>query len=158
MGNVEIRVDAWKKKLLDLGKRNRLLNFRETKRSNLNILTPSLPDLYATLVAEETEQYFSYPVEADMIDDYNLFDATTEERPEREIRIIEGDFTTNQSILEQQKTLKALRNKGKSILEEQGVNVLYLAFIKSMVYWQSELRCLILYLILVTLRPFQPVE
>ncbi|MDR3246479.1 MAG: DUF4011 domain-containing protein, partial [Prevotellaceae bacterium] len=38
--NIEQKIEKWKNKLLDLGKRNRLLNYRETKRSSLRILSP----------------------------------------------------------------------------------------------------------------------
>lgn len=35
------RIEDWKKLLLDFGKRNRLINFLEGKRSNVRISTPS---------------------------------------------------------------------------------------------------------------------
>ena len=34
MLSIEIKLDNWKKKLLDLGKRNRLINYKETKTAN----------------------------------------------------------------------------------------------------------------------------
>ncbi len=37
---IDQKVEIWKNKLLDLGKRNRLINYRETKRSTLSIKTP----------------------------------------------------------------------------------------------------------------------
>lgn len=37
MAAIDVRIDKWKKRLLDLGKRNRLINYRETKRSNIKI-------------------------------------------------------------------------------------------------------------------------
>lgn len=126
MQNIEVKVDLWKKKLLDLGKRNRLLNFRETKRSNINILEPSISELYNSLVIEEKKLSFSYPVETDVDFEYNVFDIS--EDGGTEITIIDGDLSTNQTIIEQQKTLKSLRNRAKIAIEEQGVNVLYLAF------------------------------
>lgn len=125
MQSIDKRIESWEKKLLDLGKRNRLLNFRETKRSNINILEPSISDLYNVLVNEERELSFSHPVEKGIDIDYNLFDT---DNADIDIAVIDGDLITNQTITEQQKTLKSLRNKAKTAIEEQGVNVLYLAF------------------------------
>lgn len=122
---VDAKIEVWKKKLLDLGKRNRLINFRETKRSNINILEPSLSDLYNSVVIAEEELRFSYPIEKNIDEEVNMF---SDDESELEITVIEGDVETNQSITEQQKTLKSLRSKARTALEEQGVNVLYLAF------------------------------
>jgi hypothetical protein len=41
MQDLDIKIEQWKKRLLDLGKRNRLINFKETKRSNVAITSPS---------------------------------------------------------------------------------------------------------------------
>ncbi|MCL2187064.1 MAG: DUF4011 domain-containing protein, partial [Treponema sp.] len=39
-GNIiDFKIEFWKKKLLDLGKRNRLINYRDTKRSCLRFVT-----------------------------------------------------------------------------------------------------------------------
>ena len=40
MANIDVKYELWKNKLLDLGKRNRLLNYRETARSSLKIEYP----------------------------------------------------------------------------------------------------------------------
>lgn len=37
MANIDTKYEVWKNKLLDLGKRNRLLNYRDTARSNVKI-------------------------------------------------------------------------------------------------------------------------
>ncbi len=124
---IDTKIESWKKKLLDMGKRNRLLNFKETKRSNINILTPSISELYDFIVNEEQILTFSHPVETGFIEEYNMFEEDNEKNAPN-IRVIEGDLITNQTITEQQRTLKSLRNKAKTAIEEQGVNVLYLAF------------------------------
>lgn len=127
MQAIDAKIESWKKKLLDMGKRNRLLNFKETKRSNINILTPSISELYDLIVNEEQILSFSNPVETGFIEEYNMFEQDCEKKTPS-IRVIDGDLTTNQTIAEQQKTLKSLRNKAKTAIEEQGINVLYLSF------------------------------
>ncbi|SFS07432.1 DUF4011 domain-containing protein [Anaeromicropila populeti] len=117
MADLVSRIDSWKKSLLDLGKRNRLLNYRDTKRSNIKIVSPGLGDLYQYLVLDEKSLSFSFSY---------IWDEEGEE-VENE-RVIQGDITTNRTIKEQQKTLKNLRDKARTAVEEQGVNILYLAF------------------------------
>ncbi|MBV4426491.1 DUF4011 domain-containing protein [Clostridium tyrobutyricum] len=117
MSAFDIKLDNWKKKLLDLGKRNKLINYRETKRSTLKIMNFSIDELYKELVIEEKYLKFSKPryieKSADNIEEIN--------------NVIEGDIETNQSIYEQEKTLLNLRSKSKLAKEEQGINILYLS-------------------------------
>ena len=54
------RIEIWKKLLLDFGKRNRLINFLEGKRSNVMITTPSLDKLWEFIVVNEREIVFPY--------------------------------------------------------------------------------------------------
>ena len=112
MINIETRVEAWKKRLLDLGKRNRLMNYRDTKRSNLKILSPDCFSLWQSFVQNEKPIEFPY------------YDA----RDDQEESIFFHAIETNQSIKEMQITLKVLRDKAKTAYEEQGVNILYLSF------------------------------
>ena len=79
MANIDVKYEAWKNKLLDLGKRNRVLNYKDTARSNVKI------------------EYVS-------------------------------NVETNKNNSDLQKALRNLRNKAKTAIEEQGVNVLYLSF------------------------------
>jgi hypothetical protein len=41
MERTEQYIEKWKKRLLDLGKRNKLIAYHETKRSSLKITLPS---------------------------------------------------------------------------------------------------------------------
>lgn len=118
MAAIDVRIDKWKKRLLDLGKKNRLINYRETKRSNIKIAGPDLAELFRLLVVNEAALEFPFPFE-----DYD-----DEEDEAIEPFTSLGDIQTNQTIKEQQKTLRNLRNKAKTALEEQGVNILYLSF------------------------------
>lgn len=118
MISIDLRIDKWKKRLLDLGKRNRLINYRETKRSNINITLPNSVELYRRLIINEEALEFAYQVD----DEFD--DSGENSNPP----ILRGDLETNQSIKEQQKTLRNLRDKAKTAIEEQGVNTLYLSF------------------------------
>ena len=63
MANIDVKYDVWKNKLLDLGKRNRLLNYKDTARSNVKIEYPECGALYNMFVKEENALVF--PLEYD---------------------------------------------------------------------------------------------
>lgn len=117
MATIDQKLEAWKNKLLDLGKRNRLLNYRDTKRSNLRIKKPTIFELWESFVVNEKLLEFPY---------YDDEQISLLENDENEV--FEESVITNQSIKEQQKTLRSLREKAKTAREEQGVNILYLSF------------------------------
>ena len=125
MTDLDQLIDKWKKRLLDLGKRNWLINYRETKRSNIKIIEPGVQDLYTQLVLKEQQLEFPY-VEEEFDD--------LESDGENNIQI-SGDLLTDRSIKEQQKTLRSLRNKARTAMEEQGVNILYLSL--GFLHWKE---------------------
>ena len=111
MANIDVKYEVWKNKLLDLGKRNRLLNYKDTARSNVKIEYPECGTLYNMIVKEANALVFPF--------DYD------EENSEIEYV---SNVETNKNTSDLQKALRNLRNKAKTAIEEQGVNVLYLSF------------------------------
>ena len=69
MANIDAKYEVWKNKLLDLGKRNRLLNYRDTARSNVKIEYPECGALYNMFVKEENALVcpFRYPMKLDTL-------------------------------------------------------------------------------------------
>ena len=116
MANIDVKLAAWKNKLLDLGKRNKLINYKDTKRSSLRITTPQIYELWSDFVINEKPLEFPYVDE----DQMNLAEVLENETL--------YSVVTNQPIKEQQKTLRSLREKSKTATEELGVNILYLSF------------------------------
>ena len=119
------RIELWKKLLLDFGKRNRLINFLEGKRSNVKITMPSFDMLWKFAVIDEREIIFPYAQKVRVDDDGEEVYET----------VINGDVETNRSIDDLQKTLKSLRYKANTSIEEQGINTLYLTF--GMLKWRE---------------------
>ena len=120
------RIEIWKKQLLDFGKRNRLINFLEGKRNNVTITFPSFNKLWELLVINEKEIKFPFAKKVQVDDNgEEIYDT-----------IIGGDVETNKSLEDLQKTLKALRYKAKTSIEEQGINTLYLTF--GMLKWKEQ--------------------
>ena len=109
MVNIDLKLDTWKNKLLDMGKRNRLLNYRDTRRSNLRIIAPGIYDLWDSFVVNE--QTLKFPrVDEDENQQLSL--------EENQIPATDpNSVQTNQSPKEQQRTLRNLRSKAKTFME-----------------------------------------
>jgi hypothetical protein len=124
MAVIDFKLEAWKNKLLDLGKRNRLINYKETKRSSLKIVKPDILNLWQDFVMNERAIEFPF------------FDEELADTSNGQLSLIDEDesielqsyIKTNQTLKEQQKTLRSLREKAKTAMEELGVNILYLSF------------------------------
>lgn len=58
--NLKDKLEKWKTKLLDMSKRNPLLNFRFRKGANLKIIEPSFLDLWESFV--QKEQKITFPL------------------------------------------------------------------------------------------------
>lgn len=124
---IDQKIEIWKNKLLDLGKRNRLINYRETKRSTLTIRKPSIYDLWESIVENNNTLEFPMYFENQDEDDLENRIDVVEDESNKKIELA-SDVETNQSVKELQRTLRNLRNKAKMAIEEQGINILYLAF------------------------------
>ncbi len=112
MVNIDAKYEVWKNKLLDLGKRNRLLNYKDTQRSNVKIDCPNCATLWNTFVKDEKPLIFPYEMEEESEDKEESF----------------SNVKTNKNPVDLIKALRNLRSKAKTAIEEQGVNVLYLSF------------------------------
>lgn len=126
-------LDIWQKKLLDMGMKNRLLNYKETKSSSLLITLPDDVTLFQKLALEEKRLAFPYLEYTSILDEEkeeNAFSSGENEmcKPRNEPTEIPGDLVSNKHGAELQKVLKNLRSKAKTASEEQGVNILYLSF------------------------------
>lgn len=119
------RIEVWKKLLLDFGKRNRLINFKDGKRSNVQIVSPSYEIVFEKIAIKETPIVFPYTKKVFIDDEGN----------EIYEKVIEGDVKTNKTVPELQKTLKVLRYRANTSIEEQGINILFLAF--GMLKWRE---------------------
>ncbi|MDQ7013102.1 MAG: DUF4011 domain-containing protein [Planctomycetota bacterium] len=116
------RVDRWKRKLLDLSLRNRLLNFRETKR----VVELSVPDL--AMLEDRLADGASFDV-LPRSDRRGAEHGTAEdaERAFREAELAEGRLFTTLTEAETSRRLLEIYRASRSSIEETGANVLYIA-------------------------------
>lgn len=121
------KLKYWESQLLDLSKRNRMINYRETIRSTMRVIEPGFEELFSRLITEEEELTFQRAVDKDT--DIRLHAVLSlMENLAVPIPVSIGDIKTDNSIIERQKTLRNLRSKAKLSLEEQGTNILYMSF------------------------------
>ncbi len=121
------KLEYWEHQLLDLGKRNKMINYRETKRTTIKLLEPSFGELYKRLAIHEETLTFQRSVDRET--DIRVFSILSLlENLSTPLPVTIGDIKTEGSVLERQRTLKNLRAKSRLSLEEQGTNILYLSF------------------------------
>ena len=57
------KFEYWQNQLLDLGKRNRMINYRETKRATLKLVEPEFEGLFRRVAVDEEELTFQSPID-----------------------------------------------------------------------------------------------
>lgn len=121
------KIEYWKNRLLDLGKRNRLINCtvpksgKHVSRTSIMIYNPSLDELWNILTEGDTALQFPIPT-------LNISDVEMGQESMFQTDCFENGILTNQSTTETCKTLRSLMKKAKEFTEEKGLNALYLAF------------------------------
>jgi very-short-patch-repair endonuclease/DNA polymerase III delta prime subunit len=134
---IEDRIKRWKDKLIDLTKRNRLLNFRPTKVTTIKI-ADELPSEILNLLTLENEGMEFLHSEDEKED---LFEAPQEhsdnteppvefkkyKKEELAAKHTDKYLQTNLTKDRLAKNLFRIYSKANSVMEEQGYNVLFLA-------------------------------
>lgn len=121
------KLEYWEHQLLDLGKRNKMINYRETKRTTIKLVEPSFDELFNRLALNEETLTFQRAVDRET--DIRVFSILSLlENLSAPLPVTIGDIKTEGSVLERQRTLKNMRSKSRLALEEQGTNILYLSF------------------------------
>lgn len=121
------KIKTWEDQLLDLGKRNKMISFRESKRATLKILKPGFEDLYQQIVVDEKELTFQKAIDKDSdVRVYSILSLLDKLSCPMEVNI--GDIRAEGTLSEIKKTLKHLRSKARLAMDEQGTNILYLVF------------------------------
>ena len=125
MSKLNAKIEYWKDRLLDLGKRNKLINCplpvesSRVSRSALTIKEPDLFDLWKEFVENEKPIIFPLPDDDEQED---LFNRKPLPVSSKNIYV-----ATNQTSLDTLKTLRNLKQKARVFSEEKGLNALYLA-------------------------------
>ena len=124
------KFDIWQRKLLDLTKRNALINLRLT-RNMLPVLTSSLSKLEDALFEKRDFRILPKSDEwkFDTVDDnfFELVSRLTQYEQSLELDFINGDIRIPYTATEVEKSVTQLYRKSRVDMEENGANTLYLA-------------------------------
>jgi len=137
--NPETRIDTWSRKLLDLSKRNSLLNFSE-RAVSIKIFCPNIAALEDMLADGQTFRFVS--AEDSPINDrdrdpesFRMQNGADIHRSYALDQLNSQTLIANQSTSIMEKNAIALYRKAKNDLEEGGSNTLYLAL--GMLKWKE---------------------
>jgi hypothetical protein len=145
MSLVDQRIEEWKRKIVDLSRRNRLLFFSRTRGSTLRVAEPSLTEVFERLVNSEEPWEFYMPPDApdetktseDELGVTQLQPDEVQVNPEPEefgARAGSADRNSDELLtdIEDGKKLRnILRNlyrRSRTDFEERGVRILFLTF------------------------------
>ena len=133
------RVEEWKRKIVDLSRRNRSLYFARTRGSTLKIKEPGISEIFERLVNLEKNWEFCMPPDAPEASDESENGAQPsllepQEDQNSEISELDLDRDTDElltDVTEGGKLRRILRNvyrRSRTDFEERGVRILFLTF------------------------------
>jgi hypothetical protein len=122
------RVDLWKRKLLDLSKRNRLLNFRETKgaKGAIAILSPNPEHVEDELADGEKLILSCKPKDFDESDSLFSSDYTQQQKEYLYDKLNRHILHTNLKESEHNRRLIEISRASRLAVDETGVNTLFI--------------------------------
>ena len=146
------KLDKWAELLLDTGKRNNLINFKDTKASTVEILLPSSEVLFEKLDGTTSFEVFDPKIieeddegeetvdseqltlesldETEMSDGKTAFLAEYFGKIRRQSQILLYNAAANPLV-----AVKNIDKKAREFIEETGVNVAYMAF--GFIHWKE---------------------
>ncbi|MCR5768209.1 MAG: DUF4011 domain-containing protein [Lachnospiraceae bacterium] len=147
------KLERWAQLLLDTGKRNNLINFKDTKASTAEVVCPDAATLYERCLSVPSFEIFDPKISDDEDDEEAVVSANQSEDETQEgvlnEKLKKSDYIDRFSsrihksnqVLVYAKTpnpitaIKNIDKKARDFLEETGVNVAYMAF--GFVYWRE---------------------
>lgn len=148
------KLEKWANLLLDVGKRNNLINFKDTKASTVEIVLPTSEDLFEKVDTTASFEVFDPKIIDDEDEDYKDNDASStgqettdlEGKPEKLnrnefIETYSSYIRKNSQVLlynsnvNPVNALKNIDKKARGFIEETGVNVAYIAF--GFIHWKE---------------------
>ena len=138
------KLSKWADLLLDTGKRNNLINFKDSKMATVEVISPDFSTFFSYI--EHSSNFEVYDPKLEDEEEYfDIYDDDGEGQI-RERRITKNEYLSayegklkRQQILIyniSNKPIKALKNiskKANTAIEETGVNIAYLAF--GFIHW-----------------------
>ena len=130
LSKVMRRVEDWKLKLIDLSRRNRLIYFKPTNRSNISIKRPNMTDIFDRLVIKGRHWEIWQPPPTETARGAGIVSRIRPSRPKKTQLV--PDET---DIPQLDRTLMNLYRRSVSEYRERGVRILYVTF--GMMSWSE---------------------
>jgi len=118
----------WTSRLLDLGKRNKLINYRDSAASSVEILLPDISSVFQKMISDtphydvlNADSLFPRDNVRSGLEKSSFITAGTSKMKAKEILLYKEGFVTL-------RTLNLLAKRTKDYLADSGINILYLAF------------------------------
>jgi very-short-patch-repair endonuclease len=142
MSRVAQRIEEWKRKIVDLSRRNRSLYFARTRGSTLKLIEPSLAEIFEHLVnTEEAWEFYMPPDVPETADKSGLDDAQpplleNEQGDGSQVYDVESPLDRDADELltdikdggKLRSILRNLYRRSRTDFEERGVRILFLTF------------------------------
>lgn len=137
------KLNKWAELLLDTGKRNNLIHFKDAKTSTVEILSPDFVTLFKR--AEHAAVFEVYdPKLEDEEEEFEYFDDETVDKGEKRIpkadyleayqkKLKKNQILVYNAVNKPFAALKNISKRAKTAIEETGVNIAYIAF--GFIHW-----------------------
>lgn len=121
----------WKKKLLNVGRRNKLINYRMSKTASIEIVAPDSEEILSQLLLRREWEFYIPPSKPDDATDEELdkWRLSWPKRKTKQARIHHEERKRTQSAI------RTLRRKSLNAINDKGFHVLYLAY--GFLNWQE---------------------
>jgi hypothetical protein len=132
MPTTQQQIEAWKTRLLDMGRRNRLLHTRPGLSGTVALSSPSADELFDALARRRRRLTFAAALTLEQRLAALSWDAPATGATMRLDRIPtpppkSGQIATDLGPADQERALYNLRLKARTALSEQGINILFVA-------------------------------
>lgn len=164
MKKVFASIETWKSKLEDTSKRNRAINFKETKLSQIKIINPDIKEIFSIMRnknIEFAELFESYEDNKDYEIEQDEFYVQGQMLPKKEVysylelkpsiqsflntkkRTSKRFLFTNRPLNLQNRALRSIESTTRLFLEENAINIGYLTL--GMVKWREDVNSNVYY-------------
>ncbi|MEI8349821.1 MAG: DUF3320 domain-containing protein [Candidatus Omnitrophota bacterium] len=140
ISKMKLQIEEWKKRLIDLTRRNQLVFFNSTKKSTIEIKHPSFEDVFSSLFNEKKFSVWLPPKddENNKLSDSekeDLFNSSPADDDEYNLRDNELAFVLSERK-ETERRIKSIYRKASSDYLEKGIRTSIVAF--GLLWWKEK--------------------
>ncbi len=127
MSKKQTLMELWLSRLLDLGRRNRMIHYKPSKRRALDLTEPSCSELFEKITTSDKALSFCRPIDKKSSPRTHAL-LTLLKRLDHPVDVKVGDLHYKGEYEAAEKALSHMRAQYRLAHEEQGCHILYLSF------------------------------